>query len=108
MGGILLVARADGKLQSSSDFKSEELSSFCEARCYTLHGRLSMGNKVSVISGQKLPDQFLLVFVWACKRLRLNRQVAPASMTCWSIMLKNKVKRVGARRQPCFMPFVIF
>ena len=41
-------------------FKSEELSSFCEARYYSLHGRLSMSNKGSIISEQKLPDQFLL------------------------------------------------
>jgi len=33
-------------------FRSEELSSFCEARCYSLHGRLSMGNKGSIISEQ--------------------------------------------------------
>ena len=31
-------------------FNPEELSSFCEARCWSLHGRLSMGNKGNIIS----------------------------------------------------------
>ena len=61
MGVTLLVARADGELSLlQTYFKSEELSSFCDARCYSLHGRLNMSNKGSIISGQKRPGQFLL------------------------------------------------
>ena len=36
MGGTLLVARADGNFSLlQTYFKSEELTSFCEARCLT-------------------------------------------------------------------------
>ena len=41
-------------------FKSEELCGSCEARCYSLHGRVSLGNRGSSISEQELHDQFLV------------------------------------------------
>ena len=61
----------------------------------------------------------LSVFVWACSLLRLNRlssrrqqmYTAPSSsrssMTCFSIMLKKMLNRIGARTQPCCVPLTM-
>ncbi len=60
-----------------------------------------------------------MVFVWACRRLRLNTlpsrwkrmymqsALSRSSVVCWSIILNKMVNSVGARTQPCFTPFTI-
>ena len=68
MGGTLLVARADGELQFFVDLfqlrRAEQLrrSKMLFAVWPTQYGQ----------QGQQLIN-FSLVFVWACKRRRLNR-----------------------------------
>ena len=62
MSDTTVVAQANGEFQSFSDVlqvrRAERL--LYKARCYSLHGRVSMGNRGSIVSEQELHDQFLV------------------------------------------------